>query len=96
MWNALVEKINGNPQSSAVPTCSPSRIGSSASDTRVSRISGLFTNSWNGTSQRYGQASTHRIRWYKSAFGAILSTEIETDAVFLEAAQIEDPVWALP
>jgi hypothetical protein len=31
---------------------SPSMISSSASDTWVSRINGLFTTSWNGTRRR--------------------------------------------
>jgi hypothetical protein len=48
------------------------------------------------SSQRYEQASTHGMRWHKSVFGAILSKEIDTDPVSLEAAQVEDPVWALP
>jgi hypothetical protein len=34
--------------------------------------------------------------WQKSAFGAILPMEIETDPISPEAAKIEDLVWALP
>jgi hypothetical protein len=47
------------------------------------------------SSQRYRQASTHAARWHKSAFGAILSTEIETDPASPEEAHIEDLAWAL-